>query len=220
MKLDYLRYLLEISKYPSITQASEHLYISPQALSSAMKNFEREVGLPLLTRTNKGVTLTKHGQVMCAYAEQMIDILDNVQNYCFDNQPISNISCHLSIATTPICSLLFITPIVSKLTPKYPDVKLSTQESDTVSIIKNVIEGSIDIGIINANQSFIIDHFKEETDALYVLEVCRGKLSIICSPYSPVYHYDTISWEEACQLPMIISNTANIDAFNIAKKAS
>ena len=219
MKLDYLRYLLEVSKHPSITQASEHLYISPQALSSAMKNFEQEVGLPLLTRTNKGVTLTKHGQVMCNYAQQILDIMEQAQNYCFDNQPVSNMSGHLRIEATPICSLLFISPIITKLTPKYPDIKLATHESDAISIVENVLEGNCDIGIINANKGYVLDHFKETTEALYVIEICHGKLSIICSPYSPVYNYTTISWEEACQLPMVISSTANIDTFNIYTKS-
>ncbi len=62
MNTEHLRYLIEISKTKSMLQASEKLFVSPQALSKAMTNLEAELGMPLLIRSNNGVTLTINGQ--------------------------------------------------------------------------------------------------------------------------------------------------------------
>lgn len=61
MNTDHLKYLIEISKSSSLQQASEKLFVSPQALSKAMANLESELGMPLLVRSYNGVRLTVNG---------------------------------------------------------------------------------------------------------------------------------------------------------------
>ena len=63
MRLEQLRYLIEISKSKSLSVASETLHISQQALSLTVKEMEKELGFPLLIRSPRGIRLTKEGEV-------------------------------------------------------------------------------------------------------------------------------------------------------------
>ena len=62
MRLEQLRYLIEISKSKSLSVASETLHISQQALSLSVKEMEKELGVPLLIRSPRGIRLTQEGE--------------------------------------------------------------------------------------------------------------------------------------------------------------
>ncbi|MBQ1449330.1 MAG: LysR family transcriptional regulator, partial [Eggerthellaceae bacterium] len=58
MTLQQLRYLIAISEHGSINAAAQSLYVSQSNLSTAIKELERELGITIFTRTNRGATLT------------------------------------------------------------------------------------------------------------------------------------------------------------------
>ena len=62
MNTDHLKYLIAIGKTKSMSQASESLFITPQALSFAIRKLEEELGMPLLIRSSSGTELTENGQ--------------------------------------------------------------------------------------------------------------------------------------------------------------
>lgn len=55
MEIRQLRYFLAVCKYGNITKASEKLYITQQTLSKQIRNFEKELDVPLFVRSVRGV---------------------------------------------------------------------------------------------------------------------------------------------------------------------
>ena len=76
MTLQQLRYLIAISEHGSINAAAQSLYVSQSNLSTAIKELERELGITIFTRTNRGVTLTNDGTELLGYARQVIEQAD------------------------------------------------------------------------------------------------------------------------------------------------
>lgn len=62
---------LAVAQYRSLTAASEHLFITAAAVSQQMKKLEYAVGVQLLDRNKKGVTLTPAGEVFLEKMEQI-----------------------------------------------------------------------------------------------------------------------------------------------------
>lgn len=73
MTLQQLRYLIAISEHGSINAAAQNLYVSQSNLSTAIKELERELGITIFTRSNRGVTLTNDGTELLGYARQVIE---------------------------------------------------------------------------------------------------------------------------------------------------
>lgn len=73
MTLQQLRYLIAIAEYGSINAAAQNLYASQSNLSTAIKELERELGITVFTRSNRGVTLTNDGTELLGYARQVIE---------------------------------------------------------------------------------------------------------------------------------------------------
>ena len=80
MTLQQLRYLIAISEHNSINAAAQSLYVSQSNLSTAMKELERELGITIFTRSNRGVTLTNDGAELLGYARQVIEQADIMEN--------------------------------------------------------------------------------------------------------------------------------------------
>ena len=79
MTLQQLRYLIAISEHNSINAAAQHLYVSQSNLSTAMKELERELGITIFTRTNRGVVLTNDGSELLSYARQVVEQADMLE---------------------------------------------------------------------------------------------------------------------------------------------
>lgn len=78
IKTEQLYYLTQVSKYNSINKAAEKLYMTNAALSTAMKQLEKECGYDILERTYRGVKLTEKGKAVVKLAEQILALQDEI----------------------------------------------------------------------------------------------------------------------------------------------
>ena len=60
-----------IAETNSLNKAAEQLYVSQPSLTSAIKELEKELGVTLLYRSGRGVTLTNDGVEFLLYAKQL-----------------------------------------------------------------------------------------------------------------------------------------------------
>ncbi|MGI6590281.1 MAG: LysR family transcriptional regulator [Eggerthellaceae bacterium] len=81
MTLQQLRYLIAIAEYGSINAAATNLYASQSNLSNAVKDLEREFGITIFRRSNRGVTLTNEGADLLGYARQVIEQADMLEEH-------------------------------------------------------------------------------------------------------------------------------------------
>ena len=62
LKMEYFYYMKEVCQTESINRAAENLYISQPYLSQTLKKIEQQLGVSLLKRSNKGISLTDAGK--------------------------------------------------------------------------------------------------------------------------------------------------------------
>lgn len=72
MDIKYLTYFIQLCEDKNFSQAAQHLYITQQGLSLAIRNLEETIGLPLFVRNPKGVSLTSFGKELEPEARKMI----------------------------------------------------------------------------------------------------------------------------------------------------
>ena len=76
MTLQQLRYLIAVAECGSINAAAGNLYTSQSNVSAAVSELERELGIEIFTRSNRGVTLTNDGTELLGYARQVVEQAD------------------------------------------------------------------------------------------------------------------------------------------------
>lgn len=123
MNIDQLRYLAEINKCKSITQASENLHISHQALSASIKSLEKELDTNLLKKSPRGTKLTIKGKQLLDISKDFIADLDELFFPEYNSQTQSCLSIagsyvsitnflalhlHDIISSSPTCNTTFL----------------------------------------------------------------------------------------------------------------
>ena len=79
MKIEQIRYVLEIYKTGSISKAAQKFYMSRSNMSNSVRNLENEVGFEILERSVDGVKFTKKGQAFIRHCMNIIKEVDEIQ---------------------------------------------------------------------------------------------------------------------------------------------
>jgi DNA-binding transcriptional LysR family regulator len=68
----HLKYIAALAEAGNFTRAAEQLFLSQPSLSKQIKDIEDEMGFPIFVRAREGVRTTPSGQMMVAYAQEML----------------------------------------------------------------------------------------------------------------------------------------------------
>lgn len=78
MKIENIRYIIEVSQYKSINKASKNLFVNQQQLSRIIASVEEELGVTIFERTAKGVFLTPVGKEVVKKFQVIVDTYDSI----------------------------------------------------------------------------------------------------------------------------------------------
>ena len=91
MTLTQLRYAIEVADAGSITQAAKRLFIAQPSLSKAVGELEAEMGIAILGRSSRGVTLTDEGTRFLSYARQVVEQADLLESRYVKDTPVRRV---------------------------------------------------------------------------------------------------------------------------------
>ena len=75
-----LKYIVAVAETANFTRASERLFLAQPTLSQQVIALEEGIGVRIFTRRREGIHLTPAGQMLYAYAQEMLDLRDEVVN--------------------------------------------------------------------------------------------------------------------------------------------
>ena len=141
--LNLYRIFCEVAKQKNITQASEALFVSQPAVSSAIKELEQELGGQLFIRQNKGVFLTSYGQDIYEKILPSVEKLEEIEHYFDDVKALEN--GFLRIGTNTSNTNQIISAYLTKFASIYPNVKIKMTRDSQENLIKQLSDQQIDI---------------------------------------------------------------------------
>ena len=194
MRLEQLRYLIEISKSKSLSVASETLHISQQALSLTVKEMEKEVGFPLLIRSPRGIRLTKEGEVFTREINKILLDYDLLVQKLTNGE---NQNFHRTIRIGIQYGILesYFSDTIEYLYREIKYIKLELEEASRNDLIENIKNSVYDIGILSYNS---IGENEWRTDnTLEEIVLFRAKLGAKVAPSMALYNCDTVSIKTA-----------------------
>jgi DNA-binding transcriptional LysR family regulator len=142
-----LRLFVNIAEANSLTGGAERSFLSLPAVSTRIKHLEEMVGAKLLYRTSHGVTLTPPGLAFAHHARlvlaQLEQLRGDLQEYA------SGVKGHLRVFASTTAIAEFLPAVLRQYLRTHPDVNIDLRERMSVDIVRAVIEGSTDIGIVS-----------------------------------------------------------------------
>ena len=134
MRLEQLHYLVALAKHRSLNAASESLYITQQSLGKAIRDLETELGVPLISRSPKGIVLTAEGQEAVSMAQ---DLLEQVGAFTHHFQPAKAQDQQQGSLLILCCQAAYpqiLPAVIWAFNQKHPHVQIMTMERDGLYI--------------------------------------------------------------------------------------
>lgn len=160
--------LLEVSELGSFAKVSEHRNVNRSAVSKQIVKLENELGVQLLNRTTRSLSLTVAGSEMVHQAKQLRDLLNNSKRLAenYHSEPRGE----LKISSSTLFGRQYVQQAILKFHALYPDISVELLLEDRM--VDLVGEG-FDIG-------FRIGEPKESN--LIAKQIARNRLLIVASP--------------------------------------
>ncbi|TDD00700.1 MULTISPECIES: LysR family transcriptional regulator [Nonomuraea] len=98
MNLQQLRYVVATAEHRTMTDAARSLYIAQPALSRAIRDLERELGMTLFARSGRGVVVTAQGRRVVKLAREALDAVHEIEGLA---NHAGTTEAELRIAATP-----------------------------------------------------------------------------------------------------------------------
>jgi DNA-binding transcriptional LysR family regulator len=137
-----LTYFLEIAKHRSFRRAGLELGVSASAISHALRGLEERVGVRLINRTSRSVTLTAAGEALQTAILEPFDEIGRAVDVLnrFRDAPMGRI--RLSVPSE--AARLLVGPVMAAFLERYPDVEIEISANNRMI---DVVESGFDAGI-------------------------------------------------------------------------
>lgn len=146
MDIRLLTYFIAVAKHQNITHAAKSLHIAQPALSVAIKKLEAQLELELFRREQRKLLLTHEGEVLLLHAKKIVQQLDDATLAMKELRGLEKGEVRLGVPS--IMGTYYFPNILMAFKSRYPKLKLIMIEAGTQSIQKMLLEGEIDLGII------------------------------------------------------------------------
>lgn len=143
-----LRLFVMVAQSNSFTKGAEKVFLSVAAASLRIKGLEERLGTQLFYRNKAGVFPTPAGEVLLKHALRVLDDIEQLQNQI---QPFSHgVRGHVRLFANPTAICEFLPEVLAKFFDTNPAITVDLQERLSPEIVRAVLEGIADIGVISA----------------------------------------------------------------------
>jgi DNA-binding transcriptional LysR family regulator len=163
-----LRLFIHIAESPSLTQGARRAFLSPAAASTRIKALEQQLNTRLLYRDSRGVELTPAGERLLQHARLIMRQVDYLKSEFADYGADS--AGHIRIFANTTAVTEFLPEVLAGFMAGRPGVTVDLQEKLSRDIVRGVLDGAADLGIIAG---------PVEVQDLQVLHFSTDKLVIV-----------------------------------------
>jgi len=146
MELRHLRYFVAVASELHFGRAAKMLHISQPPLSMQIRALEEELGVTLLHRTRRQVSITRAGKAFLHDARQILARAE--QSILTARRAARGEIGELVVAFISVADYNLLPLVLREFRRRYPLVTLSLKELTTDAQIAELVEGRIDVGFL------------------------------------------------------------------------
>lgn len=145
MNLQQLRYVVATAEHRTMTDAARSLYIAQPALSRAIRDLERELGMTLFARSGRGVVVTAQGRRVVKLAREALDAVHEIESLASHCGPGE---AELRIAATPSLEAGLAGRLLPAYAAEHPGVRVHIVRCDgRDSVVDAIRSQRADLGL-------------------------------------------------------------------------
>src|SRR5262245_9879437 len=146
LKLKDLRYLVALADTRHFGRAAARCFVSQPTLSAQLRKLEQYLGVDLVERQPRRVTLTETGEQVVARARRILEESEEIVTLAQrDRDPLAG---KLKVALIPTIGPYLLPKIAPKIRRALPRLQMLLYEFRTGPLLERLRSGEIDLGIL------------------------------------------------------------------------
>ena len=146
METARLRAYVETADKGSVKAAAESLGYTPSAISQLITALEKELGITLFTRSQKGMKLTAEGREMLPLVRSYLTHEEEIYTFAADLKGITR--GKLVIASYPSIATTWLPEIVRSFKNDFPGIQISLMESIRSDVFRHFEQNEADLAFL------------------------------------------------------------------------
>lgn len=174
MKLQQLRYLIQVAESGSFTRAATKLNLAQPALSRQIRLLEDDLGVALFLRDGRGVEPTAAGRELVKRATALFEDLYAMRQAVTSYR--DTYEGEITIGMMPLLGAHVVPGLLLKARELHPNVKISFMVGMSTAIQEWTISGRVDFGVISTaveTSTYLVSR-EIAQDRLHLVEAASG----------------------------------------------
>lgn len=171
MYIDAFKVFCDLVETNSFSQAAVVNDLTQSAVSQQIRNLELRLGVTLLERAGRSISLTPEGQAFHRACKSILNTWDTLQH---DLRDLKNeVAGRLRIASIFSIGMHELPPLLKRFREQFPEVQVEVEYRRAPQVYDMVDEGTVDLGLVAfpaRRQNLVHEIFRED------------RLVIICHP--------------------------------------
>ncbi len=197
--LRQLRAFVEVVRSSGFTAAALKLHLTQSAASLLVRDLEAHLGVQLVDRTTRRISVTDAGSEFLLRAER---ILADVEQAVAETQDlVMKRRGNITVATTPLLAATFLPGAIAQFQESHPGISVRLADLPTEQIIRMVQSGDVDIGF------GVFPNVDADLQRVPLLRHCLGVM--VPSAWSLAKRRRNLTWTDLADQPMIAMSHAS-----------
>lgn len=215
MTLQQMRYAVTVADCGSMNEAAHRLYITQPSLSSTIRELEKELGLTLFLRSNRGISITQDGEEFLGYARQIIAQYEILEERFIDR---TTRKTRFSVSTQHYS---FAVKAFIQTADEFglDNYEFAIHETKTHTVMNHVRNMKSELGVLylnDFNREALTKIFHEYGLEFYPLFDCN--ISVYLARKHPLASKASISIEELQPWPCLSFEQGDYNSFYFAEE--
>lgn len=193
MNLEYLKTYQEVVKLGSFSAVAKKLAISQPAVSFQIQKLEHDLGVRLINRTQRKITLTDAGRRLLDFAKtvnseegKLIHDIERLRQ---------EVSGELLVAASTTPGELLLPSLLGEFLSLHPQVKAQVVVEDSMAVISGVRQGAYEVGFCGA--------VPPSGQGLESFKIAEDEIVLIVFPEHPFTRRHKVAFAEIEDEPFI-----------------
>ncbi|MFC0119723.1 LysR family transcriptional regulator [Pseudoalteromonas xiamenensis] len=145
MNIEHLQLFIRVANTLNISQAGQELGLSAAVASTHLNKLEKSLGVKLIYRTTRQISLTEEGRIFLPHAESVLSAVEAARAAVGSGN--TNPKGILRMTASASFGRQHLVPAIGSFLKKYPDIQIDMSFSDAMV---DLVEGGFDVAIRSA----------------------------------------------------------------------
>lgn len=163
LNLHLLRIYTAVVEHNNFSRAADALYMSQPAVSKAVRELERQIGLDLLDRSHRRLALTEAGRVLHLHAQRLFAVEQAAEAALEQLQGLER--GQLALGASQTIGTYLLPPLLGQFHQQYPGIRLSLEIANTQAVLEALHMQELDFAVVEGpvnHEEFTVTRWRND----------------------------------------------------------